>query len=60
MPEAQRPGLGGRAVPAELPADLDLSLVGSDEAARDPEQCRFPGPVLPDERVHLAGVGTRS
>ena len=36
------------------PADLDGSLVGSEEAAGDPEQCRFPGPVLPDERVDLA------
>ena len=36
--------------------DLDGSLVRRDEAARDPEQCRFPGPVLPDERVDLAGA----
>ena len=39
-----------------LPADLDAPSSGCDEAARDPEQCRFPGPVLPDERVDLAGA----
>ena len=52
--EAQPQGLGGRAGPRALSSDLDGSLVRVDEAARDPEQCRLPGPVLPDQRVDLA------
>ena len=38
-----------------LTADLDDAFVGSEIAARDPEQCRLPGPVLPDDGVDLAG-----
>ena len=54
--EAEPPGLGGSDAPAMEAADLDGPCVRMDEAARDPEQCRFPGPVLPHERVDLAGA----
>ena len=54
--EAEPPGLGGGDAPAMEAADLDDPRVRMDEAARDPEQCRFPGPVLPHESVDLAGA----
>ena len=54
--ETEPPGLGGGDAPAMEAADLDDSRVRMDEAARDPEQCRFPGPVLPHESVDLAGA----
>ena len=52
--QAEPAGLGRRATSASVPADLDFALVGAEEAAGDPEQCRLPGPVLPDECVDLA------
>ena len=55
-PEPEPPGLGGRAAPPLAASDLDGPLVRRDEAAGDPQQCRFPGPVLPDECVDLARV----
>ena len=55
-PETEPPCLGGRTAPPPAASDLDCPLVRMDEAAGDPQQCRFPGPVLPDERVNLARV----
>src|SRR6188508_1837849 len=54
--ETESPGLGGRSAPPSTASDLDCSLVGRDEATGDPQQGRFPGPVLADERVNLARV----
>ena len=51
--EAEAPRRRGRVVCKALPADLDGSPVRREEAAGDSEQCRFPGPVLPDESVDL-------
>ena len=56
MPRPSLPALGGRNAPALGLADDDGALVGSEEPAGYPEQCRFPGPVLPDEGVDLAGT----
>ena len=54
--EAEPPALGWRDAPALGLADDDGPLVGSEEPAGDLQQRRFPGPVLPDERVDLAGA----
>ena len=54
--ETEPPGRGGRVTSPQAAGDLDDALVGGEEAARDPEQCRFPGPVLPDEGVDLASA----
>ena len=50
--ETDRFGYGARC--EGTPADLDGAFVGREQTARDPEQRRLPGPVLPDERVDLA------
>ena len=54
MPRPRRIASATEAVAERAPADLDGALVGREEPARDPEQRRLPGPVLPDERVDLA------
>ena len=54
--EPEPPRRGGGVVDEAAPADLDGSLIGREEAARDSEQSRLPGPVLPDEGVDLAGT----
>ena len=54
--ETEPAALGGRHAPALRLADHDGALVGSEEAAGDVQQRRFPGPVLPDEGVDLAGT----
>src|SRR5205814_8403484 len=53
-PEPETARLSGRAAPAPVSADLDGAAVGSEEAARDAEQRRFPGRVPPDELWPLA------
>ena len=54
--ETESAALGGRHAPALGLPDHDGALVGSEEAAGYPQQRRFPGPVLPDEGVDLAGA----
>jgi hypothetical protein len=52
--ETESARLGGRSAPPPTTADLDLAVIRGEESAGDAEQCRLPGPVLPDERVNLA------
>ena len=52
--EPEAPSIGGVSGVEPLTADLDDALIGSEIAARDPEQCRLPGPVLTDDGVDLA------
>ena len=52
--ESELSALGGRHASALGLPDHDGPLIGSEEAAGYPQQCRFPGPVLPDEGVDLA------
>ncbi len=54
--ETEPAALGRRHSPALGLADDDGALVGSEEPAGDVQQRRFPGPVLPDEGVDLAGT----
>ena len=54
--ETRAAGLRRRSPSPWAAADLDDALVRREKAAGNPEQCRFPGPVLADERVDLAGA----
>ncbi len=52
--ETESAAPGGRDSAALGLADHDGAFVGGEETAGYPEQCRLPGPVLPDEGVDLA------
>jgi hypothetical protein len=48
-------------VPAEgFAPDLDRAQIGVDEPTGDPEEGRFPGAVLADDGVDLAGTAVEA